>query len=169
MIGNEYNVRLKTTHRKGASLSAREQTRLSDMLNGMRGENGIAVACESGGIVVRSPMGGGRTIPWKLTVQNAASTVTVAAGDVIETTVPPYTCPAAVVTVTGGSSASPHYVVLQHVRGVGATILPVASEVKPVSEPGIFRCALFDVGKVRGRIIVYLQRRCGDIDVPGYV
>ncbi len=137
----------------------------------IKGDSGVTVRQRNGRLVIGSVAQVSRgSTPWRYSVDQAArTTVTVATGDVIEHTVIPYTCPSAVVSVTGGTPTEPHHIVLQHVRGGPPSILPVASAEKPVSEPGVFRCTLYDVGIVRGRVRVFAQRRFGDIDVPGYV
>lgn len=71
--------------------------------------------------------------------------------------------------VSGGTRSSPTYAVLEYNYASGtATILGTTTAQYPVSEPGIFRCALHAFALESGHPVHVQVHQAGDILVPGF-
>lgn len=107
--------------------------------------------------------------PWRV-VSTDGAVVTIAGGYVLHGNYDPVAVAEKEVTITGGTDASPHYVVLEYNYDTQTgTIYGSSFASLPTSEPpNIFRCALHAFKRNGESAVRIMQRQFSDIIVPGW-
>lgn len=161
MISDAYNVRIRQA-RAGGQVSARNLNTLADMLNGMRGENGITVWNEGSGIVIRGSQQQASPRPFGiLTITSATRRVTLRAGYIIHGgALVTVTQPSGGVLVAGGTAEAPTYCVLRYVYATGVgSILPATVTGFPLPTAEAWQMPLFaaylDAGSVKIKEVLW--------------
>lgn len=142
------------------------------VINGMTGEGGTEIYAAGDEIRFRVEAGGGGTtflFPWRIS-SSAAAILTVSGGYAIHGTSDPVSVPATEVEVSGGTFASPHWIVFQFKYQTRlASIVPVSVAAAPRSDPEYFRCGLHRAYlSESGSAVLVSQRQFSDIIVPGF-
>lgn len=154
--------------RPGTFPSAGLLNRLYNMVLGMKGRNGTVVLLRESGIEVFGGSASTVTKSWAYT-PSSGDRVLIGDGHIIRGDDEPLVIDQTEVQITGGTVASPHYVVLEYnyISRTGL-IHATASAIKPSGEVNIFRCILHEFAYSSGAITHVKQRQSSDIIIPGF-